>query len=283
MIHQQTISKEIDFSGQTLHSGVMATMRIIPQPVDTGIIFCRTDLSGKPKVEAKPDNVISTKKSVTLGKDGWKISTIEHLMAVFHGYGVDNVLVEVNNEEIPVGDGSGRIFAELVLKAGLTKQEKPREIIYVKEPIWVEGTVYNGEQPLNAMILALPSDHLEVSFVFTSDHPVTGKQYYNFQLSPDKFLTEIAPARTIAFTREIEYLRSQGLALTTDINIAVVVGDDGYQNELRFQEEIVRHKILDILGDLYLAGPFVANLIAFRSGHALDLEMAKKLVKIKNK
>lgn len=280
MIYQQTVSQEIEFSGQALHSGVMATIRILPQPVDTGIIFCRSDLSGEPKVEARPDNVISTKKSVTLGKDGWKISTIEHLMAVFHGFGVDNVLVEVNNEEIPVGDGSGQIFAELVLKAGLTKQEKPREIIYVKEPVWVEGTVYNGEQPLNAMILALPSDQLEVSFVFTSDHPVTGKQYYNFRMSPDKFLTEIAPARTIAFTKEIEYLRSQGLALTTDLNLAVIVGDDGYQNERRFPEEIVRHKILDILGDLYLAGPIVANLVAFRSGHALDLEMAKKLVKM---
>ncbi len=278
MIFQQTISKEIEFSGQALHSGAMVTMRLIPQPTNTGIVFSRSDLPGKPKVEAKPNNVISTKKSVTLGKDGWRISTIEHLMAVFHVYGIDNVLVEVDKEELPIGDGSGRVYAELLLEAGLSKQEKPRETIFVKEPLWVEGTVYNGEKPLNAMILALPSDHLEVSFVFTSDHPVTGNQYYNFRLSPEKFLEEIAPARTIAFMREIEYLRSQGLALTTDLNIAVIVGDEGYQNKLRFPEEIVRHKILDILGDLYLAGPINAHLVAFRSGHALDLEMAKKLV-----
>lgn len=278
MIFQQTIANDIEFTGQALHSGVMATMRIIPQPVNTGIIFSRTDLSERPKIEARPENVISTKKSVTLGKDGWKISTIEHLMAVFHACGIDNALVEVNNQEIPIGDGSGRIFAELIMKAGLTKQNEERKLRYVKEPIWVEGTVYNGQQPLQAMILALPNDHLEVSFVFSSDHPVTGDQYYRFKFSPEAFFDEIASARTIAFMREIEYLRSQGLALTTDLNLAVVVGDDGYQNELRFPEEIVRHKILDILGDLYLAGPTIAHFVAFRSGHALDLELAKKLV-----
>ena len=277
MIPQQTVSKEIEFSGQALHSGVMATMRILPQPVNTGIVFCRSDLPGKPKIQAKSDNVISTKKSVTLGKDDWKIATIEHLMAVFNVYGIDNVMVEVNNEELPIGDGSGRIFAELILKAGLTIQDLPRKLISIKEPLWVEGTVSKGEQPQNAMLLALPSDHLEVSFVFTSDHPVTGNQYYHFQVSRERFLSEIAPARTIAFMKEIEYLRSQGLAMNTDLNIAVIVGDHGYQNELRFPEEIVRHKILDILGDLYLAGPIVAHLVAFRSGHAIDLEMAKKI------
>lgn len=280
MIFQQTISNDIEFSGQALHSGVTATMRIIPQPVNTGIIFSRSDLPERPKIEAKPENVISTNKSVTLGKDGWKISTIEHLMAVFHAYGIDNALIEVNNQEIPIGDGSGRIFAELILKAGLTKQDEQRKIRRIKEPLWVEGTVYKGRQPSHAMILALPSDHFEVSFIFSSDHPVTGDQYYRFRLSPEGFFDEIAPARTIAFMREIEYLRSQGLALTTDLNLAVIVGDDGYQNDLRFPEEIVRHKILDILGDLYLAGPTIAHLVAFRSGHALDLELAKKLALI---
>lgn len=277
MILQQTVSKEIEFSGQALQSGKTVTMRIYPQPVNTGIIFSRSDLSGKPKIEAKAENVISTKKSVTLGKDGWKIATIEHLMAVFHGLGIDNVLVEVNGEELPSGDGSGRIYSGLILNAGLTTQDLPRNLVYIKEPLWVEGTVFKGEQPQNAMLLALPSAHLEISFVFTSDHPVTGNQYYHFRLSTERFLNEIAPARTIAFTKEIEYLRSQGLALSNDLNLAVIVGDQGYQNELRFPEEIVRHKILDILGDLYLAGPFIAHIVAFRSGHALDLEMAKKL------
>lgn len=277
MILQQTVAKEIEFSGQALQSGVMVKMRIYPQPANTGIVFSRSDLPGKPRVEAKPENVISTKKSVTLGKDGWKIATIEHLMSVFHGLGIDNALIQVDGEELPSGDGSARVFAEKILEAGITTQDLPRNLVYIKEPLWVEGTVYKDEQPLNAMLLALPSDRLEVSFVFTSDHPVTGNQFYHFELSKDSFLKEIAPARTIAFTKEIEFLRSQGLAMSTDLNIAVIVGDDGYQNELRFPEEIVRHKILDILGDLYLAGPIIGHLVAFRSGHAIDLEMAKKI------
>ena len=274
---QQTVSKEIELFGQALQSGAMVKMRISPQPANTGIVFRRSDLPGKPRIEAKAENVISTKKSVTLGKDGWKIATIEHLMSVFHGLGIDNALVEVDGEELPSGDGSGRVFAERILEADIITQDLPRNLIYIKEPLWVEGIVYKDEQPLNAMLLALPSDRLEVSFVFTSDHPVTGNQFYHFELSKDSFLKEIAPARTIAFTKEIEYLRSQGLAMSTDLNIAVIVGDDGYQNELRFPEEIVRHKILDILGDLYLAGPLVGHLVAFRTGHAIDLEMAKKI------
>lgn len=279
MVLQQTVAKEIEFSGQALQSGAMVKMKIYPQPANTGIVFSRSDLPGKPRIEAKPENVISTKKSVTLGIDGWKIATIEHLMSVFHGLGIDNALVEVDGEELPSGDGSGRVFAERILEADITTQDLPRNLIYIKEPLWVEGIVYKDKQPLNAMLLALPSDRLEVSFVFTSDHPVTGNQFYHFELSKDRFLKEIAPARTIAFTKEIEFLRSQGLAMSTDLNIAVIVGDDGYQNELRFPEEIVRHKILDILGDLYLAGPLIGHLVAFRSGHAIDLEMAKKITK----
>lgn len=283
MILQQTVSKEIEISGEAIQSGAKVKMMIYPQPANTGIVFSRSDLPGKPRVWARAENVISTKKSVTLGKDGWKIATIEHLMSVFHGLGIDNALVEVDGAELPSGDGSGRVFAEKILEADITTQDLPRNLVYIKEPLWVEGTVYKGEQPQNAMLLALPSDRLEVSFVFTSDHPVTGNQFYHFQLSRERFLKEIAPARTIAFTKEIEYLRSQGLAMNTDLNIAVIVGDDGYQNELRFPEEIVRHKILDILGDLYLAGPIVAHLVAFRSGHALDLEMAKKITQKQTK
>ncbi|NLY75645.1 MAG: UDP-3-O-[3-hydroxymyristoyl] N-acetylglucosamine deacetylase [Firmicutes bacterium] len=283
MILQQTVSKEIQFSGQAIQNGKEVTMTVYPQPAGSGIIFSRSDLAGKPRVRAKAENVVSTKKSVTLGRDGWKIATIEHLMAVFHGLGIDNALVEVDGDELPSGDGSALVFAEQILEAGITTQELPRKMIHIKEPLWVEGTVFSGELPLNAMLLALPSDHLEVSFVFTSDHPVTGNQFYNFKFSTERFLKEIAPARTIAFMREVEYLRSQGLARNTDLNIAVLVGDEGYENELRFPEEIVRHKILDILGDLYLAGPIVAHLVAFRSGHTLDLEMAKKITQLQNK
>jgi UDP-3-O-[3-hydroxymyristoyl] N-acetylglucosamine deacetylase len=136
-----------------------------------------------------------------------------------------------------------------------------------------------GREPGKATLVALPSDRFEVSFTFTSDHEITGTQYYHFDLSQERFLNEIAAARTIAFRKEIDYLRSQGLALSNDINCVVVVSDAGYENELRFPEEIVRHKILDVLGDLYLLGPLKAHIIGIRSGHTLDFELAKLIAK----
>lgn len=277
MEYQQTVAAETVISGRALHNGQMITMHLLPQPENTGIIFRRTDLAGQPSVKADISAVLGTQRSMTIGKDGWKIGTIEHLMAVFNGLNIDNILVEVDGEELPVGDGSGRFFAEAVLKNGLASQKATREYTIIKEPVWVEGVVNRGEHPDKATLLILPSERFEVSFTFTSDHKVTGTQYYHFVAGQERFLNEIAPARTIGFKREIEYLQSQGLGLGGDLNCVVVVGDTGYENELRFPEEIVRHKILDILGDLYLLGPLIGHVVAIRSGHALDLELAKKI------
>ena len=277
MKYQKTIASEVVIAGKALHKGILVTMRLLPQPANTGICFRRVDLPGKPQVKAEIASVVDTRRSVTIGKDGWIISTIEHLLAVFQGLEIDNVLVEVDGEELPTGDGSGRYFAEQILKVGLVEQESLRSYTCITEPAWVRGVVYKGDEPLKATLVALPSDELEVSFTFTSDHKTTGTQYFHFILSPENFMREIAAARTIAFTKEIEYLRSQGLAQSDDINCVVLVGENGYENELRYPEEIVRHKILDVLGDLYLLGPLKAHIVAVRSGHALDLELAKAI------
>jgi UDP-3-O-[3-hydroxymyristoyl] N-acetylglucosamine deacetylase len=278
---QQTIADELIICGQALHSGVMVEMRLSPLPPDSGVQFGRSDLPGRPRIKAGIDAVVDTKRSTTVGKDGWRIATIEHLMAVFHGLGIDNVLVEVDAEEIPLGDGSGLFFAERILAAGIVSQDAPRRYTVITEPTWVEGTVMRQGEPIKAQLIALPgspeNERLEVSFTFTSDHKATGTQYFHYILDPGSFISEIAPARTIAFRRELDYLRSQGLALGGDENCAVVVGEHGYENELRFPEEIVRHKILDVLGDLYLLGPLSGQLVAIRSGHALDLELARKI------
>ena len=280
MKYQQTVAAELMISGPALHTGVTVSMRIIPQPVDTGIVFGRSDLPGEPQIKAKAVNIVDTKKSVTIGQDEWRIATIEHLMAVFHGLEIDNVLVLVDGEELPRGDCSGLYFSQKILECGIVTQDKPRRYIYIREPLWVEGTVYKQNEPLKAFLIALPaaSDEFGVSFTFTSDHRVTGTQYQQYLHSPEAFLAEIAPARTIAFMNEIKQLQSQGLALGGDVDSVVIVGDDGYQNQLRFSDEIVRHKILDIMGDLYLAGPLVGHLIGIRSGHALDIELAKKII-----
>jgi UDP-3-O-[3-hydroxymyristoyl] N-acetylglucosamine deacetylase len=280
MKHQQTIAAPFDISGQALHSGVMVNMSVLPAPPESGIRFRRSDIPGSAAVLATPDAVLDTQKSMTIGTDEWRIATIEHLLSVFHGLGVDNALVEVDGPELPLGDGSGRFFVDRVLTAGLQDQEMPRRYRRIQTPLWVEGTVARQGQPSKALIIALPAERMEVSFTFTSDHPATGTQYFHFVLDEMDYAAEIAPARTIAFMKEIEYLRSQGLALADDLNCAVIVGENGYQNELRFPEEIVRHKIMDLMGDIYLAGPIKAHFIAVRSGHALDLALAKQIAQL---
>jgi UDP-3-O-[3-hydroxymyristoyl] N-acetylglucosamine deacetylase len=279
MNYQKTVAAAVAVSGPALHAGMMVNMRLLPQPADSGISFRRVDLPGKPRVKADIDSVIDTKRCVSIGKDGWRVATIEHLMATFHGLGLDNVLVEVDGEELPTGDGAGRYFAEQILQAGVVNQTVLRNYTRINQPVWVEGVVCKDQEPCKANLIALPSEEFEVSFTFTSDHRITGTQYYHFVLSEESFMREIAAARTIAFRKEIDYLRSQGLAQSNDINCVVVVGDAGYENELHFPEEIVRHKILDVLGDLYLLGPLKAHIIGIRSGHTLDFELAKLIAK----
>ncbi len=269
---QQTLKTKITIAGQALHSGKMVSVSLIPQPVDTGILFSRSDLPGKPVIAAKPGNVVDTVKNMTLGTKEWRIQTIEHLMAALHGLRVDNLLIEVDGSELPLGDGSSRYFAEKIRETGLITQKQPRKVRGVTSPVWV----MNGNTT-HSYLIALPGKGLRISYCFTSDHKVTGNQFAQYEITPEVFWEELAGARTIAFSRELEELRKQGLALGGNIDAAVVVGEDSYLNELRYEDEIVRHKILDILGDLYLLGPVEGEIVAIRSGHKLDLELALKL------
>ncbi|NLW56259.1 MAG: UDP-3-O-[3-hydroxymyristoyl] N-acetylglucosamine deacetylase [Firmicutes bacterium] len=269
---QQTLKNKISITGQALHCGKDVSVHLIPQPVDTGVLFGRTDLPGKPVLKAVPTNVVDTLRSMTLGTNEWRIQTIEHLMAALHGLKVDNLLVEVDGPELPLGDGSALYFVEKILEAGLVTQDKPRKVRKITSPV----AVIDEREP-HSYLIALPGKGLRLSYYFTSDHKVTGNQFAQYLISPENFQQEIAPARTIAFYRELEALRQQGLALGGNMDIAVVVGEDSYLNTLRFEDEIVRHKILDLLGDLYLLGPIEGEIIGLRSGHKLDLELALKL------
>ena len=269
---QQTLQNKIAIKGQALHSGKIVAVELIPQPVDTGIQFCRVDLPDRPVLSATPKNVIDTTRNIALGTDQWRINTIEHLMAALHGLRVDNLLVAVEGPEIPLGDGSAHFFVQKILETGLLEQEKPRKVRKITEPVWVA----DGNDP-RSYLIALPGDQLRLSYCFTSDHKVTGNQFAQYLITPESFLKNLAPARTIAFWRELEALRQQGLALGGNMEIAVVVGEEGYLNQLRFEDEIVRHKVLDLLGDLYLLGPLAGEIIGVRSGHKLDLELALKL------
>lgn len=269
---QQTLKNKISIIGQALHCGKEVSVNLIPQPVDTGVLFGRSDLPGKPVLKAEPTNVVDTLRSMAIGTDEWRIQTIEHMMAALHALQVDNLLIEVDGPELPLGDGSAHYFAEKVLEAGLVAQEKPRKVRKVTSPV----AVVDEREP-HSYLIALPGKGLRLTYYFTSDHKVTGNQFAQYLITPEIFQKEIAPARTIAFYRELEALRKQGLALGGNMDIAVVVGEEGYLNPLRFEDEIVRHKILDLLGDLYLLGPIEGEFIGLRSGHKLDLELALKL------
>lgn len=269
---QQTLKEEVVIEGQALHSGKMVSMRLIPQSADTGIFFRRKDLPGEPLVRAEPRNVVSTFRCLSLGTKEWRIQTIEHLMAALHGLEVDNLLIEVSGEELPLGDGSAWFFTKTLLKTGLASQDKPRLVRRITSPVWVE----NGNDPCS-YLLALPGEGLRISYCFTSNHRMMGDQFTQFLITPEVFQAELAKARTIAFTHELEALRSQGLALGGNMDVAVVVGENGYLNTLNYPDEIARHKILDILGDLYLLGPVEGQIIGIRSGHKMDHELTMKL------
>lgn len=268
---QQTIASRIDCRGPSLHLGREVEMALLPGPADGGIVFRRTDLPGCPEVRAHVDNVVDTRRCVTLGADGWRLSTVEHLLAAAHGLGVDNLLVEVDGEELPVGDGSALFFAKRLLAAGLVRQDRPRAIRRVTTPLWVAED--------DSYLIVLPPDRpgLSVSYTFCADRRVIGAQHHQFRLGEDDFLAEIAPARTVAFLEEIEALRREGLARSTDLDVAVVVGPEGYVTRLRMPDEIVRHKILDLLGDLYLCGPLHGRVVAVRSGHRLNHRLGREL------
>lgn len=268
---QQTIAQSVTYQGRALHSGVMVTVKLSPLPPGSGVLFARSDLGGSP-LKVGPASVIDTRRCVAIGQGTWRIQTIEHLMAALHGLGIDNLLIEVDGEELPNAGGCAAEYVELLTSAGIVSQDVPRNVRQLTRPVWVEGQ----DEP-RSYLLALPGDGLRITYCFTSDHSATGNQFHQYVHESGRFSDEIAPARTIAFQKEIEFLQSQGLGLGGDLESVVVVGEDGYQNALRFPNEIVRHKILDIIGDLYLVGPFEAQIIAVRSGHKLDMELALKL------
>lgn len=272
MSHQITLAKSIEYTGIGLHSGRDVTIVLNPAPVDTGITFARTDLPGHPRVKAAADNVTATMRATTLEDGSAKVFTVEHLLAAFTAMGVDNCLVEISSVEPPVGDGSALPFIRLIEEAGTVAQEALRHYRYVKQAT----TVRMGDK----FITILPYDGLRISFTSVNPHPLLGVQYGDFEITPDVFVKEIAPARTIGFMHEIEALQAQGLALGGSLDNAIVYDDEKVLTPLRFSDELVRHKILDVIGDLALAGFVRGHVIAVKSGHSLNTTLAKQISQV---
>lgn len=275
MIKQRTLKNTIRATGIGLHSGKKVYLTLKPAPVDTGIVFCRTDLDPVIEIPARAENVGETTLSTTLMKNNERVDTVEHLLSAMAGLGIDNARIELSSSEVPIMDGSAGPFVFLIQSAGLEEQEAPKKFIRIKKEVSVEES---GKKAT-----FLPFDGFKVSFEIDFDHPAFKKhtQSATIDFSSTTFVKEVSRARTFGFMREIEYLRSKHLTLGGSLDNAIVVGDDGVMNEdgLRYEDEFVKHKILDSIGDLYLLGhSLVGEFIGFKSGHALNNKLLRALI-----
>ena len=272
MQHQTTLAQAAAYTGIGLHSGREVHMELRPAAAGAGIVFVRTDLDGEPRVHATADHVTSTLRATTIEEDGVKFFTIEHLMSALHALRIDNCEVRLDSEEPPVADGASLAFFELIEQAGIAKLDAPREEIVIDR-------VYRIDDDKNErFVLALPYDGFRVSFTSVNPHKLIGIQYENFDVTPETYKKEIAPARTIAYEKEIAQLRAMGLGLGGSIENVIVYNDEGWLNPLHFEDELVRHKIVDVIGDLRLAGLIRGHVIAAASGHALNTALAKEIL-----
>jgi UDP-3-O-[3-hydroxymyristoyl] N-acetylglucosamine deacetylase/3-hydroxyacyl-[acyl-carrier-protein] dehydratase len=271
MLQQQTLGRPISFSGIGLHSGNRVNMTFMPAPVNSGVRFRRVDLEGKPEIEARVENVIETARCTTLGKGNVRVHTVEHVLATFAGYGISNAVVELDSNEPPIADGSAREYCRMVQSAGIVPQEEAQENFALATPIELEmGETTMAVHPYDGFKITCTSADQQGRFT----------QFFSVELNPKTWERDIAHARTFCFYEEIEYLIKNGLIKGGSLENAVVIREDAIlTNEpLRYAEEFVRHKILDIVGDLSLAGrPLHGHVIAIKPNHAGNCELARRL------
>lgn len=275
MIRQRTLRNAIRATGVGLHTGEKVYLTLLPAPVDTGIVFRRTDLEPIVEIAARAENVGDTTLSTTLIQEGVRVSTVEHLLSAMAGLGIDNAYIELSAAEVPIMDGSAGPFVFLIQSAGIQEQEKAKQFIRIKQPISVE----DGDKVASF----LPFDGFKVSFTIDFDHPVFRDRTAsaNLDFSSTSFVKEVSRARTFGFMHEIEYLRSKGLAQGGSVDNAIVVDEYRILNEdgLRYEDEFVKHKVLDAIGDLYLLGnSLIGEFKAHKSGHALNNTLLRALI-----
>ena len=275
MIKQRTLKNVIRATGVGLHTGEKVYLTLRPAAPDTGIVFRRVDLDSPVDIPAKAENVGDTRLSTTLVKDGVRISTVEHLLSAFAGLGIDNAYVDVSAPEVPIMDGSAGPFVFLIQSAGVEEQKVAKRFIRIKRPVEVrEGDKIARFEPFNGF---------KVSFGIDFDHPAmaNGSRRSVIDFSSTSFVKEVSRARTFGFLRDIEMLRDSGLALGGSMDNAIVVDDFRVLNEdgLRYDDEFVKHKILDAIGDLYLLGhSLIGEFSGYKSGHELNNRLLKALI-----
>ena len=274
MDKQKTIEREISLKGIGLHTAKKVNVTFKPADIDTGINFIRTDLPARPLIKASIGSLLSQSRSprrTSLGRDNVEIHTIEHLMAALSGLCIDNIYIEIDNDEVPGLDGSSLNFLETLSKAGIKEQEKSRRHYLIKEPIFAEEE--------GSAIVAVPSQEFKISYTLDYNHPLLKAQFLEINFNEGAFKNELASSRTFCLESEAEELQQQGLGRGANYENTLVVGERGViKNKLRYADEFIRHKILDLLGDLYILGmPLRGHIIALRSGHSLNLRLARKI------
>lgn len=271
--NQHTIGKDVKYKGLGLHSGMPVTMTMHPAAPGTGIIFKRSDLPGGPEVPAQSRYITNTLRATTLEKGEAKVFTVEHVLSALSALQIDNCVIEMDSPEPPVGDGSAKTFCDMVQEAGIETQDEMIPILTLD----TSAAVYED----NKFITALPYDGLRITFTSINPHPLLGTQMRDVVIDHDSYMKEIAPARTIGFTWELEAMRKMGLGKGGTLENAVVYSETECLSQLRFPDELVRHKILDILGDISLVGPLHAHIIAVLGSHKLNAELSEKLQALK--
>jgi UDP-3-O-[3-hydroxymyristoyl] N-acetylglucosamine deacetylase / 3-hydroxyacyl-[acyl-carrier-protein] dehydratase len=279
MENQKTIINSVSLSGIGIHTGNKVNVTFKPAPASSGVVFIRTDLPGKPRIQAQVQSFLPSKfnRRSSIGSHDAEVQTIEHLMAALSSLGIDNINVEIDSNELPGMDGSAIKFVEALERAGVVQQEQEKYRHIIQEPISIaEG---------GSSITVVPAKEFKISYTLNYNHPLLEGQFFEINVDTESFKTQIAPARTFCLESEATDLQNQGLGLGANYENTLVVGATGViKNKLRFKDEFVRHKILDLIGDLGLTGfPIRGHVIALRSGHALNLKIAQKICEQKNK
>ena len=270
-IIQRTVGRAINCSGVGLHSGKAVNLIIKPAPINYGIKFVRTDLPHQPIIPARFNCVVDTSLAIVLGSEGAIVSTVEHLMACLAGLSIDNVSIELDAYEVPAMDGSAAPFAQLILEAGIKQQDAKRHFFVIKKPIELERD--------EKFVGAYPDSTFRISCNIEFDHPLIQKQSYSIEVLDHVFECEVSKARTFGFLEEVEYMKRHGLARGGSLDNAIVMDKTKILNDggLRYENEFVRHKLLDCIGDFSLLGmPILAHIIVSKSGHALNHAFLEK-------
>lgn len=272
-MRQRTLQRIVETQGVGLHSGKLVSLRLLPAIANTGIVFVRTDLENR-EVPARVEWVAQQELAMSLKRDGAQVLTVEHLLAALYATGVDNVRIEINGPEVPVFDGSSRMFLHLIDEAGIKNLAAFQSTLVVRRSVRVASP--RGDR----FVLVEPSDAFEVDYSIDFNHSLVGRQRLALDVTEETFRNELSTARTFCFLKDVEAMRARGLALGGSLESAVVIGDHGFLSNPRMKDEFVRHKALDVVGDLALLGFRIrGRVVAECAGHALHAELVRALLR----